>query len=240
MKKILVILCVATVLLASSCNYVSGKRIRGNGNVKSEDRTESSFTGVEAAGSFNTYVGIGPQSIKIEAEENIIPYIGTHVENGMLKIDTKDGFWLKTSRSIKIYVTAPRLNNIIVTGTGDLIGTTKITDSSRIDLRVHGNADMKIEVDAPQIDADLTGNGDIEVKGQTRNFESRATGNGHIKAMDLQTENAKIQIYGNGNADVSASVKLDVRIGGNGNVRYKGAAQVSSQITGNGNVRKVD
>lgn len=99
---------------------------------------------------------------------------------------------------------------------------------------------MKVEVDAPVIDADLGGNGGIEIKGLTREFKCKTAGNGNIEAFDLQSESAKVEIYGNGNADVFASVKLDVTIGGNGNVRYKGNAQPSTHITGNGNIRKVD
>lgn len=239
MKKLLLALVVLSGML-SSCDFVTGERVKGNGNVTSQQRSETGFTGVESGGNFNTYVGIGPYSIKIEAEENIISYIETFVDNGVLKIREKDGFWLKPNRSIKVYVTAPRLNRIHSGGNGDVFSTTRITDSSRIDLHVGGNAKMKVEVDAPQIDADLGGNGGIEIKGQTRDFTAKSAGNGEINAFDLQSENAKVEIYGNGNASINASVKLDVRIGGNGNIKYKGNAQTSTQITGNGSLKKVD
>lgn len=239
MKKILFFVLIAATFL-NACDFVTGKRVKGNGNVKTEDRSEGAFTGVESRSSFSTYVGIGPQSIKIEAEENLLPYIITYIDNGVLRIDTKEGFWLKSSRSIKVYVTSPRLNKIIVSGSGDIEGTTKITDSSRIDLDVNGNASMKLDVDAPVVDTDLSGNGDIELKGQARDFSANSTGNGHIKAMELQTENGKIEILGNGTAEVFASVKLDVSIGGNGSVRYKGNAQTSTHITGNGSINKAD
>ncbi|NII27164.1 DUF2807 domain-containing protein [Pseudoflavitalea sp. X16] len=239
MKKLLLILCTATILF-SSCDFVTGERVKGNGNVKTEERSETGFTGVVSGINFETYVGIGPYAVKIEAEENIIPYIETFVDNGVLKIHTKDGFWLKPRRTVKVYVTAPRLNKINSEGNGNVFSTTKITDSARIDLNVGGNAKMKVEVDAPEIDADLGGNGGIEIKGQTRDFKCKITGNGEIEAFDLQTESASMEVMGNGNANVTASVKLDVRITGNGNVRYKGNAQTSTHITGNGNVRKVD
>lgn len=239
MKKLFFIFSVFTVIL-SSCDFVTGDRVKGNGNMQSVERSETGFTGVNSSSNFDTYVGIGPYSVKIEAEENIIPYIETFVDNGTLKIDTKEGFWLKPRRTVKIYVTAPRLTKIHSEGNGNVISTTKITDSSRIDLHVGGNAEMKVEVDAPEIDADLGGNGGIEIKGQARDFQCKTAGNGHIEAFGLQTESAKVEIYGNGNANVSASVKLDVRIGGNGNVHYKGNAQITTQITGNGNIKKVD
>jgi hypothetical protein len=48
-----------------------------------------------------------------------------------------------------------------------------------------------------------------------------------------------VKIFGNGDADVYASLKLDVSVGGNGNVRYKGNAQPSSHITGNGSITQI-
>ena len=239
MKKFFFTLCTVAVLLAS-CDFVTGKRVKGNGNVQTVERSETGFTGVYSGTNFETYVGIGPYAVKVEAEENIIPYIETFVDNGTLKIETKDGFWLKTRRTVKIFVTAPRLTKIHSGGNGNVYSTTKITDSSRIDLNVGGNANMKVEVDAPVIDADLGGNGDIELKGLTREFNCKTAGNGNIGAFNLQSESAKVEIYGNGNADVNASVKLDVTIAGNGNVRYKGNAQPSTHITGHGNISKVE
>lgn len=239
MKKLLSGLFVLTILL-TSCDFVTGKRVKGNGTVTTQERSETGFTGVESGSNFDTYVGIGPYSVKIEAEENIIPYIETFVDNGMLKIGTKEGFWLKPRRSVKIHVTAPRLTRIHSSGNGGVFSTTKIADTSNIDLHVSGNAKMKIEVDAPVIAAELSGNGGIDIKGNTRDFQCKTTGNGQIEAMELQSESAKVEIYGNGNAEVNASVKLDVRIGGNGDVRYKGNPQTSTHITGNGSLKKVD
>lgn len=239
MKKIFFALCAAAICLAS-CDFVTGERVKGNGNMTAEERSETGFTGVSNSSNFDIYVGIGPYAIKVEAEENLLPYIETYVDNDMLKIDTKDGFWLKPRRSIKVFVTAPRLNKIRAVGNGNIFSATRLTDSTRIDLDISGNAEMKMEVDAPVIDADLGGNGTIELKGQTRDFKCSSAGNGEIKAFDLQTENAKVEILGNGSADVFASVKLDVRIGGNGSVRYKGNAQTSTNITGNGSIKQVN
>ncbi|MDF2189445.1 head GIN domain-containing protein [Paraflavitalea sp. CAU 1676] len=239
MKQILLILVTATTLLAS-CDFVGGKRVKGNGNMKTEDRSETGFTGVKSMDNLETYVGIGPFSVKIEGEDNLIPYIETYVENGILHISTEDGFNLKPRRSLKVYVTAPRLNKIHASGNGGITSTTKITDSTKVDIDVSGNAVMKLDVDAPAIDAELTGNGGIDIVGQARDFQCRTTGNGNIDAGNLQTENTKVEILGNGEAVVAASVKLDVRIGGNGDVRYKGNPQTSTNITGNGSLKKID
>jgi hypothetical protein len=239
MKKSLLLVLVAFGLF-TSCRLVTGKRIRGNGNLKTEQRSPGSFKGVASHGSFNVYVSNGDQSVKIEAEENILPYIETYVDGSVLHIETKENFWLRPDREVKIFISSPDFESIHSYGSGDIIGQSKITDSTKLELGISGSANIKMDVDAPQIDAEIDGSGDIDLKGETKSFKGEIHGSGNVKAMDLKSEDATIKIYGSGNADVFASVKLDVHVAGSGDVNYRGNAQVSSSIAGSGRVKKID
>lgn len=238
MKKIVTLILLATVL-ATSCRF-SGKRIKGNKVLTTEDRSISDFAGVNSYGSFDVYVSIGsPASVKIEAESNILPYIETYVENDILMVRSKKAVWLSPRKTVKVFVTAPRFKQIHSNGSGDILGQTKISDSSKLDLKVRGNGKINLDVDAPEVVAELTGNGGIQLKGESRYFDCKLQGNGNLKAFDLMAEETKVHILGNGDAEVYSSVKLDVSIGGNGQVRYKGNAQPSTHITGNGSITQV-
>ena len=237
MKKLATLILLSTVL-AAGCGF-NGKRIKGNNEVTTEIRNSGDFSGVSSFGSFNVYVANGPASVKIEAESNLLPYIETFVEDNILKVRSKKGVWLSPKRDIKIFVTAPRFAKIHSVGSGDIIGQTKIVDSSKIDLHVSGNGKINLDVDAPEVVAELTGNGGIQLKGQSRYFDCKLLGNGNLKAFDLMAEETKVHIMGNGDAEVYASVKLDVSLTGNGQVRYKGNAQPSTHITGNGSITQV-
>jgi len=239
MKKIF-LLALPALMLFSSCRFVTGKRIRGNGNVRTEVRSPGNFNSVASHGSFNVYVSSGSQSLKIEAEENLLPYIETYVDGSVLHVETKEDFWLRPSREVKIFVSSPEFKSIHSYGSGDIIGQSKITDSSKLELGVSGSADIKMDVDAPSVDAAIHGSGNIDLRGETKTFSGEIHGSGDVKAMDLKSEDATIRIYGSGDADLFASVKLDVHIGGSGDVRYKGNAQVSSSIAGSGTVKKVE
>jgi hypothetical protein len=239
MKKIF-LFALAGIVLFSSCRYVTGQKIRGNGNVKTEERSPGTFNSVASHGSFNVYVSSGNQSVKIEAEDNLLPYIETYVEGSELHVETKENFWLRPSRQIKIYVSSPDFKSIRSYGSGDIIGMSKITDSSKLELGVNGSANIKMDVNAPDIDAEINGSGDINLSGETKTFNGEIRGSGNVKAMDLKSEDATVKIYGSGNADIFASVKLDVHVAGSGDVNYKGNAQVSSSIAGSGRVKKVD
>ncbi|HEY2722795.1 MAG TPA: head GIN domain-containing protein, partial [Chitinophagaceae bacterium] len=216
----------------SSCRYVTGERIHGNGNVKTETRSPGNFRSVASYGSFNVYVSSGDQSLKIEAEENLLPYIETYIDGSTLHIGTKDNYWLRPSRDVKIFVSLPDFESIRSYGSGDIIGQSKITNLSKLLVEGNGSANIKMEVEAPGIDAETNGSGDIDLKGSTQSWDGEIHGRGNIRAADLRAENATIKIYGSGDADVFASSKLDINRAGSGDVRYRGDAQVSSSIAG--------
>lgn len=219
---------------------MTGQRIRGNGNVKTETRSPGNFRSVSSHGSFDIFISSGQQAVRIEAEENLLPYIETYVEGYTLHVDTKDNYWLRPGRKVKIFVSSPDYESIRSYGSGDIIGESKITNSSKLELGVNGSANIKMDIDAPGINTETNGSGDIFLKGQTKSFEGEIHGSGNIKALDLRSGDAAIKIYGSGDADVFVDGKLDVHVAGSGDVNYKGNAQISSSIAGSGRVKKVD
>jgi len=239
MKKLLVLLS-AAILVFSSCRFVTGQRIRGNGNVRTETRSPGNFKSVASHGSFDVFVSSGEQGVKIEAEENLLPYIETYVEGSTLHVQTKDDYWLRPGRKVKIYVSSPDFESIQSYGSGDITGESKITNSSKLELGVNGSANIKMDVDAPEINTETNGSGDIFLRGETKSFEGEIHGSGNIKAIDLRSNDARIEIYGSGNADVFVDGKLDVHVAGSGDVNYRGNAQVSSSMAGSGRVKKIE
>src|SRR5215813_6738258 len=124
MKKLFVLL-FAGVVFFSSCRFVTGQRVRGNGHVTTESRSPGSFKSVASHGSFDVFVSSGQQAVKIEAEENLLPYIETYVEGYTLHVETKDNYWLNPGRKVKIFVSSPDYESIRSYGSGDIIGESK-------------------------------------------------------------------------------------------------------------------
>src|SRR5437868_7649393 len=69
----------AVAIIFSSCRFVEGQRIRGDGNVRTEQRNVTGFSGVETHGSIDIEVTQGDYKITVESDQNIIPYILTEV-----------------------------------------------------------------------------------------------------------------------------------------------------------------
>lgn len=240
MRKIVLSL-LSVAFLATSCDFVTGERVKGNGNIKEESRTPGSFTGVKSYGFFDVYLSVGnTNSVKIVGEENLLPLIETYIDGNVLKITTKDGYNINSTRDMKVYITAPSWSVIQSNGSGNLIGETTITGEGKLDISVNGSGDVKMEVNAPSVEAGVMGSGNMSLKGETKSLETNILGSGDMRAMDLKAEEVKAKITGSGSAEVYASTKLNVDIIGSGDVRYKGDAQISTNSIGSGSVRKIN
>lgn len=239
MKRIF-ILAVFSVLFFSSCREVFGKRIRGNGTVKTENRSAGQFDGVHVSGSIDVFVRQdSAASIRVEADENLQEYIIIENDGGMLEIHQKSGINLKPSRAIKVFVSSPVFTHFKASGACDIFGENKITSTEEISIDLTGASDIKMDLKAPKIDANVSGAGTISLRGETRDFLADGSGSTDIKCFDLLAENVDVEISGAGDAEVFASVKLDVRVTGAADVKYKGNATVNQKVSGAGSVKKV-
>ena len=232
-----------TVTLLASCRYVGGKRVRGNGNLTTSERSVSSFNGVSSFGSFDiTLIPSSTATVKVEADENLHEYIETYVDGGNLKIKTRNGYNLRPRRDIRVTVSGPTFNTIETHGSGSIIsqGLLNANSTSDVNLRVAGSGNIEVDLNAGGVDGEIAGSGNIKVRGKARVFEGDVMGSGNIRAADLETEESKVEIAGSGNVEVYATNKLDVRVMGSGEVKHRGNARVNTKITGSGSVVKMD
>lgn len=240
MRK-LFLLMVSVSLIAASCGFIGGKKVRGDGNWKTEQRSVGSFDKVEVSGAIDVYVTQGAAGpVKIETDANLLEYIQVDVSGSTLSVRTKPGYNLDPSDEMKIFVTAPLYRSIEVSGACDVIGENAITSSEGIDMGVSGAGEIKMEVSAPEISVDLTGAGAATLKGETKKFDVSLSGAGNIRCYELKSETTDVHITGAGDAQVFASVAITGNISGAGSVHYKGGGAPDVRTTGAGSVSKAD
>jgi hypothetical protein len=239
MKKLLLVLSLI-IVVCSSCRYGMGKRVRGNGNITTEQRIISGFKGVQTHGSIDIIVSQGTYKVEVESDQNLLQYIETYIENGNLMVRYRDGIWLTDHRGAKVHVTAPVLNDFEIHGSGNITSEGRIADSNKIDLRISGSGDLTLDLDCPEIKTGTHGSGNTILTGETRNLSAEISGSGDIRASGLKAENVKVSVHGSGDTDVTASVSLDVTIYGSGDVRYKGSPKINTEVHGSGSVSKMD
>jgi hypothetical protein len=248
MKKILASF--GWMLLLLPLISVAGARtayaIKSDDAIVSETRNVSGFTGISSGGAFKVYVTLGEkESFRIEAKEETLKLITTVVEDGILKIKyTKDNY-LNSMRKknfnpgpVNIYITAISLNNLNVSGSGDMKieGTVK---ADKLTTSVSGSGDLYLNVSANSYFASISGSGQTNVSGSARVVDVKVSGSGDFKGKDLKTESSEVKVSGSGSIALIANNSLAAAISGSGHVRYSGDAKVTTSKSGSGKVSKI-
>jgi hypothetical protein len=179
-------------------------------------------------------------SVRLESDENILPYIDVYTEGNLLKIETKQKVNLSSSRGTKIYISAPSLTTFKSSGASNIYTEKKLSSTQPIAFKLSGASKIRMELSSPKVEVQASGAGTIQLSGETKDLIIDGSGSTDVYCFNLMTENAKISLSGAGNAQISASVKLDIHVSGAGDVVYKGNPAVSQSISGAGSVKKVD
>lgn len=234
----IIVLFIAASLLAS-CNWF-GERISGNGHVTTQQKNVSSFNSIEIHGPMNVLVKQDSNnSVQIEADENLIPYIDVYTNGSTLIVQTKDGYNLDPSKPIVVHASAPEFKNIAVSGSGDVQSANVLTSNNELNLHVSGSGNITMQVNVAKVSSHVSGSGDVMLKGTAKDFSASISGSGNVKCIDLTTDNASLDLTGSADAQITANQKLDIQISGSGSVRYKGNASVNQHVSGSGSVEKV-
>ncbi|MEI9942873.1 MAG: head GIN domain-containing protein [Chitinophagaceae bacterium] len=236
-----IIFSVLIITTVSSCHSFFGNRVHGNGNVITETRSAGNFTGIDVSGAVDVYITQDNSfSVKVETDENLQQYIITEVRgDNVLRIKQEDNTSLETTR-LKVYVSAPLYKGIEISGACKVYGQNDLTNPEGIDIDMSGASKLVLNVNSPKVNAGLSGASYAELGGQTKELILDGSGSSDFKCFNLIAENVSVGISGAGNAEVSASVKLDVEVSGAANIKYKGNPAIDQNISGAGSVKRMD
>jgi hypothetical protein len=236
------LLALLIITTAASCDFVGGKRVKGNGNISSIEKSVSDFNQVEVSGAIDVHVSQGQSGpVRIEGDENLLSYIEVDQVGDKIEVRTKRGFNLRPTKKMKIYLSSPNYTKLDVSGACNITSDNKLALNNPLELEVSGAGDINVDVNAPRVEAQVSGSGNVNMAGETKNFELKISGAGDAKCYDLLTENTKVDISGAGSAEVFASVELDAHVSGAGSIKYKGnAPKVNQQVSGAGSVKKAE
>lgn len=228
------------LVFASGCHEITGRRIRGSGEIKTEARTVSSFNNIHVSGAIDVYVKQDPaSSIKVIADDNLLQYIEVHTEGSTLEIYTQDD--LRPTDKIKVYISNPDYREFKVSGASSVWSENQITSTEALHVDMNGASEGKLEIDAPRVSVEISGASNITMRGKTRDLEAGASGASEIRCFDLLTENTDVEVSGASHAEVYASVKIIPHASGASSIDYKGNATVEDKkSSGASSVNKKD
>lgn len=245
MKQTL-ILAAASLLLACNMNAQwGGKRVKGNGNVVTEERNVGSYEGVGLSGWFDVELVAGAEGrITLKGDDNLLEHLETEVKDGVLHIRPEEGYNLQPSswKDSGILITVPveSIGRVALSGSGDIVGKTRLK-SDAFHVAMSGSGDIALEVEAETLEVALSGSGDIALSGAARQAEIRVSGSGDVKAYELQARDVEAVVAGSADIRVTATESLMARVSGSGDIHYKGnPTKVDTKTSGSGDVTQGD
>ena len=238
MKKLFFMLAAAAAVLGfSSC-----KKVIGEGDLQTEIRNVTDFSGVSASIGGKINYRIDPAyKVEITAQRNILDVIQVTKQNGHLLVKIKDGVRVKSNEEITVSISAPRGDYFHLSGEGDLIVNGNLNEND-LDLGISGTGNVMIPsaTIANKLKAAISGSGDIKVlAGSAKDEDLQISGSGSLFFEGVTSENVRTKISGSGDMKVNVSKSLDATISGSGSVYYHGNPLISTNISGSGRVRPI-
>lgn len=225
----------------SSCHYLEGERVNGDGNITSVTHAISDFKGVDVGGAIELILSQGDSfSVKVVTDQNLHQHLEVTKDGSTLRVHPANHTNLDPTGKIKVYVTAPLLTKIEASGACNVVTETRLTSGEGIDIDLSGACNANLDLKTPNLEVGASGASEISLKGETKNLNIDGSGSTNIKAFDLLSENADVEISGSGDVELYASVKINAHTSGASSIRYKGNATVDIDKSGASSVKKVD
>ena len=264
----LVVLIVALSALGCVCgpiNFGTARfgwpgAVRGSGRVAEEIRPVSGVTGVELATFGDLSIEVGDdEELRIEAEENLIPYFETEMRDGTLVIKQRQNVRIVSNRPVNFYLTVKAIESIGISGSGD--ARAPDLEAERFSITITGSGDLRMEdLEAGGVRARLTGSGDLRMGNlDADTLDVRISGSGDMAMDELRANTLEVDMNGSGSLDIDGgkvetqkvtatgsgdyearrleSAEADVRLTGSGSATIQVEEYLNASTNGSGDVR---
>lgn len=243
-------------LFTSCISSQSFMPVKGIGSAIEKSYDVSGFNGIDVSGGFDVILSQGEsESVVLRAQENLYEYIHVEVDNGILRIYTKNNLW--PTRPLEARIMFRDINRLNVSGGGDVTAET-IIKAADLDINMSGGGDLETNVNADDLSCHISGGGDANINGSAAKINIQMTGGGDLESTinaevifcsisgggdlklmsDKEATEVRFEITGGGDADARVNTAdLNCFLSGGGNAKLYGkATNLNIHLTGGGDV----
>lgn len=238
----------------------NGETVLGSGTVVEETRTVNGISGVELALPGTLHIAMGSsESLRIEADDNLMAYIQTNVSMGKLVIESRRGTNLQPTHPINYYLTVTELKSLVISSSGNVEADNLQSDSFSITISSSGDVSIS-QLDCTSLHVIISSSGNTEIAalmadkisvtisssgnldilgGQVQKQEINISSSGEYRAGKLESVSANVILTSSGEATIRVSDHLTGRLSSSGNINYIGNPEVDVSKTSSGRPIKV-
>jgi DUF4097 and DUF4098 domain-containing protein YvlB len=237
-----------------------GDAIEGSGTAQTDVRGLPPITGVKLSTIGVLTIEIGDRNeLRIEADDNLLQYFVTKVDDGILTIKPEDGIGFRTHLPIRYTLTVPALSSLRTTSSGDIVAPILNAEhfeaecSSSGDIRIKGIKARKIElkssssgdlriggVRSQRLEMRLSSSGDCRINdGNTQRLEATLSSSGDLDVSAVKAEQAIVRTSSSGDARVWVTERLRASSSSSGDILYRGDPRLEARESSSGDIRKL-
>lgn len=242
-KKIFVYSTMVVLGLMTSCFGVFNC-IDGTGDIVEETRDVSGFVGVTNTGSYDVYITQADNySVKVIANENLLPVIETYNSGGTLLIKTREFQCIRSSDPIEVHITMPDIEQLNLTGSG-MIYMPSI-EGDEIELALTGSGTLDVDsIYASEVTVRHSSSGHMNMNLiHTGTGDIRLSGSGEIDFGQMDAAELQIRHSSSGaiHGGIYNAVNGDIRLSGSGRLVLDGDCEtMATSHTSSGRLDVLD
>ncbi len=214
---VLSVMIIGYIAFSAACEPVCTK---GSGVKGIETRNLPDFTKLEVGGAFEVVLTQeSSNSIRIEADDNLLALILTDIKSDVLKISTEKALCPKTN--MKLFISAKSLQALKAHGAVDL-KTNNTISAEKFELTMSGASDVVISLETKLLISKLSGASELSLKGKADTHAVELSGAGEINASDFVVDKYALKLSGASECNINVQKELSVEASGASEVNYKG------------------
>lgn len=207
-------------------------------------RDVQDFNAVVVGGPFKVYYSSDPDmQVAVSAKDNEArDRIITRVSDGTLYIslDQNGLKWWGINKEFKVYITAPKLNSIVISGAVNFV-VVDVLKSTDFSMKLSGASDFSGQVECIQFKSNLTGASDCKISGSADNLDLVCTGASSFKGAGLKVDEADLVATGASIIKLHVNESLKAKASGASNIQYSGSPRIFNQTaTGASNIKQIN
>lgn len=230
------------------------------GNVVTETYPiKSNYTAISVTNMIEVVLLDAPKnSIRVEADERLMPYLQIVVKNGVLVLNFDDQREVERLRKrnlnladTRVYVSARGVDTFTASGMSEFeadmpIAASTITisasgmssiDFERVEcktfsLSISGKTEVDAQLQADKCDLSVSGMSEVDLEGRTDRLSLRLSGMSEVSLDELHARTAEVYVSGMSEAEVNASESITGGVSGMSDLTTFGSANVNVSTSG--------
>jgi len=206
---------------------------------RTQEQNPGDFSAVHISAGIHATVEVGhDSSVRIDADDEVMPFVEVRVEGNELYVGFKRHTSFHGEHNVKATIQTPHLTAVSGSGGSDVRAT--FSRGSDAAVEASGGSHMHVRgVDAPRLHLSGSGGSVLDVSGSADSLDLQLSGGSQLHGRDLSVKDVSVQASGGSQGEVRADGRISGGLSGGSELHVRGRA-TSRVATSGGSEVSVD